>query len=167
VPLAPKPLPVIGADPLPPFLAQGMWRQYVPAGRSLVPVPLPEVTYGRAGMRWAALTGLQFPVPRGYFMGPADPPLDRTGSWNAPYRYTSSMINRIERDGERPVITAADKQKITADLIFWRAAVVVLVPNSPYADVVQDTLTDALGPPRLVGGVEIWDVRSLPVPPRE
>jgi hypothetical protein len=167
VPLVPKPLPVITAAPLPPFLAEGLWRQYVPDGRSLVPVPLPEVTYGREGMRWAALTGLEFPVPRGYFMGPASPPLDRTGSWNAPWRYTSSMVNRIQRDGVRPVITDADKRKITADLIFWRAAVVVLVPTSAHADVVQDTFTDALGPPELVGGVEIWDVRSLPVPPAE
>ena len=45
--------------------------------RTLVPVPLPEVTTGRAGMRWAALSGLDSAVPRGYFMGPANPPAER------------------------------------------------------------------------------------------
>ena len=85
----------------------------MPAGRSLVPVPLPEVTSGRTGMRWAALSGLEFPVPRGYFMGPADPPADRTGSWNAPPRYTSDLLARVGRDGLVPVITAADRQAST------------------------------------------------------
>ena len=49
VPVVPKPLPVIEAAPLPPFIADGMWRPYVAADRTLVPVPLPEVTTGRAG----------------------------------------------------------------------------------------------------------------------
>ena len=132
VPVAPKPLPIVVADPLPPFLAEGIWRSYVPAGRSLVPVPLPEVTTGRTGMRWAALSGLEFPVPRGYFMGPANPPADRTGSWNAPPRFTSDLLARVGRDGLVPVITAADRQAFDADLRFWRAGAVVLVPGEAH-----------------------------------
>jgi hypothetical protein len=167
LPLAPKPLPVVTADPLPAFLTQGIWRQYVTADRSLVPVPLPEVTTGRAAMRWAALSGLAFPVPRGYFMGPAGPPGDLTGSWNAPHRFTSDLLWRVREYGDVPEITAADRRKITADLIYWRAAVVVLVPDSRNGPALQATLTAALGPPRLVGGVQLWDVRNLPVPPPE
>ena len=165
VPLAPKPLPVVAAAPVPPFLTQGVWRQYVPADRTLVTVPLPEVTTGRVGMRWAALSGLEFTVPRGYFMGPDDPPADLTGSWWAPHRYTSSLLAGVAGNGVRPAVTPAVRRRIRADLIYWRAAVVVLVPGSKHGDVLLATLTDALGAPRLVGGVEIWDVRSLPVPP--
>jgi hypothetical protein len=165
VPLAPKPLPTVAADPLPAFLTQGTWREYVTEDRTLVPVPLPEVTTGRAGMRWAALSGLEFKVPRGYFMGPVDPPGDLTGSWNAPARFTYALLYRVREYGERPVITEADRAWIKADLIFWRAAVVVLVPNSRNGDALLATLTAALGQPQLVGGVEMWDVRSLPVPP--
>ena len=167
VPLAPKPLPVVAADPLPAFLTQGTWRQYVTGDRTLVPVPLPEVTTGRAGMRWLALSGLEFRTPRGYFMGPAGPPGDRTGSWNAPRRFTSDLLWRVREYGETPDLTAVDRSRITADLIFWRAAVVVLVPHSRNGDALLATLTSALGPPRPVGGVEIWDVRELPVPPAE
>jgi len=167
VPLFPKPLPVVEADPLPPFIAEGTWRQYVTDDRSLVTVPLPEVTTGRAGVRWSAQTLLDYRSPRGYFMGPVDPPLDRTGSWNAPRRFTSDLLWRVREYGERPQLTAGDKARITEDLIFWRAAVVVLVPGSRNEGPLLDTLTAALGPPQLVGGVRLWDVRFLPVPSNE
>jgi hypothetical protein len=167
VPVAPKPLPIVGGDPLPPFIAAGMWRSYVADDRSLVPVPLPEVTTGRTAMRWAALSGLEFTVPRGYFMGPADPPRDDTGSWNAPARYTSTLLRQVREYGQVPRLTAADRRAVEADLAYWRAAVVVLVPDSRNGAALQATVTDALGrEPQLVGGVQVWDVRYLPVPPR-
>jgi hypothetical protein len=167
VPLAPKPLPVAAADPLPAFLAQGAWREYVTEDRTLVPVPLPEVTTGRAGVRWSALTGLEFRTPRGYFMGPVNPPADRTGSWNAPRRFTTDLLWRVREYGVRPDLTPTDRERITADLVYWRAAVVVLVPNTRNGEALRATLTAALGPPRSVGGVDLWDVRYLPVPPEE
>jgi hypothetical protein len=168
VPVTPKPLPIVGADPLPPFIAQGMWRPYVTAGRSLVPVPLPDVTTGRTAMRWAALSGLEFPVPRGYFMGPVNPPTDRTGSWSAAQRYTSVLLWRVREYGQLPRLTVADRRQIEADLVYWRAAVVVLVPDSRNGAALQAVLTDALGrSPQLIGGAQVWDVGYLPVPPRE
>jgi hypothetical protein len=157
VPVAPKPLPVVAADPLPPFLANGTWRSYLPAGRSLVPVPLPEVTTGRAGMRWAALSGLEFPVPRGYFMGPADPPADRTGSWHAAPRFSSELLWRVGRYGRVPAITAADRAAFAADLRFWRAGVVVLVPHARNEAQLRATLGELFGrPPQRIGGVDLW-----------
>ena len=167
VPLIPKPLPVVAGDPLPPFIADGTWRGYVSEDRTLVPVPLPEVTTGRTAMRWAALSHLEFRVPRGYFMGPVNPPADRTGSWNAPRRYTSDLLWRVREYGWRPVLTAADRAAVRADLIYWRAAVVVLVPDSRNGPALRATLVDALGPPQEIGGVDLWDVRYLPVPPGE
>ena len=166
VAVAPKPLPIVVADPLPPFIADRMWREYVPADRSLVTVPLPEVTSGREGMRWVTLSLLDYRSPRGYFMGPANPPADNTGSWNAPPRRTSTLLNQMSLDGRPVPVTAADRRAATADLIFWRAAVVVLIPGSEHAALLERTTTDLLGePPRRVGGVLLWDVRDLPVPP--
>lgn len=167
VPMAPKPLPVFDADPMPSFIAQGTWRQYVTEGRTLVTVPLPEVTYGRDGVRWPALTNLEYSSPRGYFMGPLDPPDDITGSWNAPRRFSSDLLWRVQQYGERPRLSASDKARITDDLVFWRAAVVVLVPGTTNEGPLLDTLTAALGEPQQVGGVRLWDVRSLPVPSNE
>ena len=166
VPVLPKPLPVVAADPLPPFMAQQLWRAYVPEGRTLVTVPLPEVTTGRAGMRWFAFSGLDYAVPRGYFMGPANPPLDQTGSWNAAPRRTSELLRLVGAYGRRPVVTVADRMAATADLAYWRAAVVVLVPGTPHHDLLATTVTDLLGEqPRQVGGVQLWDVRDVVRPP--
>jgi hypothetical protein len=166
--VAPKPLPIVAAPPLPPFVADGIWRSYVPEGRSLVTVPLPEVTYGRAGMRWVTLSHLEFAVPRGYFMGPVNPPADDTGSWNAPRRHTSDLLMKISEHGLLPVVTPTDRRMALVDLRFWRAAVVVLVPDSKYGAQLQTTVTSLLGrQPQLVGGVLLWDVRDLAVPPRE
>ena len=75
---------------------------------------------------------------------------------------------RRVREYGRPVpVTDAERRAATADLVFWRAAVVVLVPGSRNGEALLAALTAALGPPRLVGGVELWDVRYLPVPPDE
>ncbi|MDT5031975.1 MAG: hypothetical protein QOC94_2146 [Actinoplanes sp.] len=168
VPLAPKPLPIVGGAPLPPFIAAGLWRSYVPAGRSLVPVPLPEVTTGRTAMRWVTLSHLDFRVPRGYFMGPADPPGNDTGSWRAAPRYTSELLGRVGKHGQIPYLSEADRAQVLADLVYWRAAVVVLVPDSRNGAALQAVLTHALGrSPQLIGGAQVWDERSLPVPPRE
>jgi hypothetical protein len=159
VPVLPKPLPVVAADPLPPFISDGLWRAYVPADRTLVTVPLPEVTTGRAGMRWAALTELAYRSPRGYFMGPVNPPADDTGSWRGPLRFTSDLLTRVRETGVRPPIAGTDRAEFRADLAFWRAAVVVLVPDSRNGDALRATLAELFGaPPRLVGGVELWVV---------
>ena len=167
VPVLPKPLPVVVAEPLPPFIAQQMWRAYVSDDRTLVTVPLPEVTTGRTGMRWFALSGLDYTIPRGYFMGPANPPLNRTGSWNATPRPTADLLRLAGAYGRRPVVTDADRRAAVADLTYWRAAVVVLVPGTPHDDVLESMLTDLLRKsPQPVGGVRLWDVRDV-VPPSE
>ncbi|MEV4637140.1 hypothetical protein AB0J80_07285 [Actinoplanes sp. NPDC049548] len=157
VPVLPKPLPVIGAPVTPPFIAQRMWEQYVPEGRTLVTVPVPEVTTGRTGMRWFALSGLDYRIPRGYFMVPANPPANRTGSWNAAPRPTSDLLRWAGAYGRMPVVTDADRRAAIDDLTYWRAAVVVLVPDTPHRDLLQNLLTDLLGAaPQQVGGVQLW-----------
>ncbi|BCY06718.1 glycosyl transferase [Actinoplanes sp. L3-i22] len=159
VPLIPKPLPVVQGDPVPAFISAGMWKRYVPEGRTLVSVPLPEVTYGRTGQRWATLENLDYATPGGYFMGPVNPPSDDTGSWRAPATFTNDLLVRVQLTGMRPYLTAGDRERITADLTRWRAAVVVLVPQAKNAAALRATLVDVLGRPEQVGGAEIWVVR--------
>ncbi|MGA5300599.1 hypothetical protein ACPCHT_11755 [Nucisporomicrobium flavum] len=162
VPVLPKPLPTVEASPLPPFIAQRMWEPYVPDDRTLVTVPMPEVTTGRTGMRWFALSGQGYKTPRGYFMGPADPPGNRTGSWNAAPRPTSDLLRIAGAYGRMPVLTDADRRAATADLTYWRAAVVVLTPDAPNHDLLETIVTGLLGrAPQQLGGVAMWDVRDI------
>ncbi len=160
VPLIPKPLPVVQGDPMPEFITAGTWRQYVPEGKTLVTVPLPDVTSGRTGQRWATLNNLDYPTPRGYFMGPANPPWDDTGSWRAPHRYTSQLLWSVREYGYVPQLSEADKAAIAQDLAYWRAGVVVLVPESRNEAALRSVLVEALGEPQTVGGVEIWPIPS-------
>jgi hypothetical protein len=161
IPVAPKPLPIVEAVPPPAFITAGMWRPYAAGDRTVVPVPLPEVTTGRDGMRWAALADWAFAMPRGYFMGPVDPPSDRTGSWAAPRRPTSTLLQYVTQTGRRPVLTAADRRAAVADLVFWRAGVLVLGQHE-HADALRATVSDLLGrEPQAIGGAQVWDVRDL------
>ncbi|WP_230415816.1 hypothetical protein [Micromonospora tarapacensis] len=73
LPLAPTPIRTVPAWPVPAFVADGTWRAFVPAGRTLVPVP-PVTNAGRSpAMLWSARTGLAFTAPGGFFIGPGPP----------------------------------------------------------------------------------------------
>ena len=121
----------------------------------------------KAQETWFALSGLDYTVPRGYFMGPANPPLNITGSWNAAPRPTSELLRRAGAYGRMPVVSVADRMAAVADLNYWRASVVVLVPGTPHHDLLRSIITDLLGKaPQPVGGVQLWDVRDV-VPPSE
>jgi hypothetical protein len=161
IPVFPKPLPIVVADPLPAFIADGMWRGYVTPGHTLVSVPLPEVTTGRTGMRWATLSHLAYPTPRGYFMGPRQPPEDLTGSWNAPRRTMQTVFSRISQRGKAVTVTDETRAVFRTDLQFWGASVVVLVPHAPGETALRATLVALFqSQPEHVGGVELWRVPS-------
>ncbi|GAB7037399.1 glycosyl transferase [Catenuloplanes niger JCM 9533] len=164
LPVAPKPLITAPATPMPELITSGQWREFVPDGRSLVPVPLPEVTVGREGMRMAAFAALDAPVPRGYFMGPTNGEIDPTGTWNAPARRTSDILFEIVRSGRAPVVTPADRAAARDDLKYWRAGALVLGERHAQAEILKRTVSDLLGrEPRLVGGAWVWEVSDLPV----
>jgi hypothetical protein len=183
VPMLPTPVPTIGRAPVPAFIASGQWRQYVPAGRTLVPVPLPGYRAPDA-LLWQASAGLGFAIPRGYFLGPTGPG-NKQARFGAPQRPTAVKLYAVSvlpgeprpyADGDTPIasvdfparptdvatlVTAADRQAALADLRFWRAAVVVLPPGYN-EELLWRTVTNLLGfQPVWVGGLWLWDVREL------
>jgi hypothetical protein len=160
VPLFPRPLPTQQAPPVPPFFAAQMWRGYALGGRTVVTVPLPQRKTGREAVRLAALSNLAFPIPRGYFMGPKNPPFSEAGSWSAPPRYTSTLLHRVAATGLAPSLTVTERRRILDDLSYWRAGIVVLLPDAPHRRALQRVLTESLGTPSSIGGVEVWDTRA-------
>jgi hypothetical protein len=157
LPLVPRPLPAQHVDPPPHFITAGGWRGYVPAGRTLVPVPIPSNVHGLPTLRWSALTGQEFPVPGGYFIGPN---ADGEGVFGAPNRPTSTLIYATMDAGRVAPVTGENRRQAVEDLRFWRASVVVLGAG-PREAVLRELMTALLGPPRRVDDVWLWDVRPL------
>ncbi|MFF0465988.1 hypothetical protein ACFYPX_00905 [Micromonospora zamorensis] len=157
LPLFPRPLPAQQIDPPPHFISAGGWRPYVPAGRTLVPVPIPSNVHGLPTLRWSALTGQEFPVPGGYFIGPNEL---GEGVFGAPNRPTSTLIYSTMDAGAVPVLTDENRRQAVEDLRFWRASVVVLGAH-PREAVLRELVTGLIGPPQRVDDVWVWDVRAL------
>ncbi|MFI2713134.1 hypothetical protein ACH495_23725 [Micromonospora sp. NPDC018662] len=156
LPLFPRPLPAQRMDPPPHFITDGGWRPYVPAGRTLVPVPIPSNVHGLPTLRWSALTGQEFPIPGGYFIGPNEL---GEGVFGAPNRPTSTLIYATMDKNELPAITPENRRQAVEDLRFWRASVVVLGAG-PREAVLRDLMTALLGPAQRVDDVWLWDVRD-------
>lgn len=157
LPLIPRPLPAQRVDPPPHFITAGGWRPYVPAGRTLVPVPIPSNVHGLPTLRWSALTGHEFPVPGGYFIGPG--PHDE-GIFGAPNRPTSSLIYSTMDSGRVPPLTGENRRQAVEDLRYWRASVVVLGAH-PREAALRELMAGLLGPAQRVDDVWLWDVRPL------
>ncbi|WBB70940.1 hypothetical protein [Micromonospora sp. WMMD812] len=155
LPLFPRPLPAQPIDPPPRFITDGGWRPYVPAGRTLVPVPIPSNVHGLPTLRWSALTGQKFPIPGGYFIGPNE---TGEGVFGAPNRPTSTLIYSTMDSGTVPVLTDENRRQAIEDLRWWRASVVVLGAH-PREAVLRELMTGLLGPPQRVDDVWLWDVR--------
>ncbi|MGS2614503.1 hypothetical protein ACVCAH_08240 [Micromonospora sp. LZ34] len=157
LPLFPRPLPAQPIDPPPHFITAGGWRPYVPAGRTLVPVPIPSNVHGLPTLRWSALTQHAFPVPGGYFIGPNEL---GEGVFGAPNRPTSTLIYSTMDNGAVPALSEENRRQAIEDLRFWKASVVVLGAH-PREAVLRELMTALLGPPQRVDDVWLWDVRAL------
>ncbi|SFB64811.1 hypothetical protein SAMN05216266_1486 [Amycolatopsis marina] len=158
LPAAPTELRTHQRPEIPRFFASGIWQSYVDPGGSVVFAPLPD-TGDAEPLHWQVSTELRFPIAEGYFVAPHGP--DRSGNYGAQRRPTSWLLERITRTGVAPHIGLADRLRAQADLRFWRADVVVLVPRR-HQDELRLTVERLVGSPgRVVGGVWVWDVRAL------
>ena len=163
VPLFPTPLPTRQMSQIPAFITDGSWKQYVDQDHTLVALPLPNSFYPQP-MRWAAYTGNDMKLARGYAIFPTSNPLepeDRTGRFEGPWRPTSGLFASIKQGFPAPVINDLRREVTLADLRFWKAGVIVVVPQSRDIQMIQ-TMQEILNrEPMLVGGVWLWDVRAL------
>jgi hypothetical protein len=157
VPIIPRPLPAMHVDPPPRFITSGAWRPYVPEGRTLVPVPVPSNVHGLSTLRWSALTGHEFPVPGGYFIGPDEAGY---GVFGTPPRPTTRLMYEVIDTGKVPEITDDHRRQAVEDLRYWQASVVVLGAH-PRGDELHELMSALLGPGEQVDDVWLWDVREL------
>ncbi len=156
LPIAPTPLTARDRGPVPAFFSSGLWRTYVPAGRTVVAAPLASASTPDP-MWWSAVTLLGAAAPRGYFLGPAGPH-DRQASLSPAPRPTSLLLQEVWRTRTAAPVDARDRTAASADLAFWRAAVVVVAPGVA-EEALWQTVTRLLGrQPIFTGGLWLWTV---------
>jgi hypothetical protein len=138
LPIAPTPVKASDA-PIPRFVTDGAWRTYIPAGQSLVTLPL-AAWGGPNEPRWAAAAG-----PELTFLG---------GD-------LGDALNRVARTHKERTVGAADQAVAWRNLRHGRAAAVVLVPGTN-EEILRKTTSSLLGfEPQWVDGVWLWDLRTV------
>ncbi|MEU1688713.1 hypothetical protein [Micromonospora sp. NPDC005707] len=154
VPVAPTPLPSQPRVPAPDFVTSGAWRDHVTPGRTLVPVPVDNMT----SLYWSSAALVGFAVPQGYFLGPVSR-TDRTGRWGVEPRPTAVLLTAVGQGRHAPVVAPADRDRALADVRHWRADALVLPAAHPRAAQLRAVLDALYGPGRQVDDVWLWDVR--------
>ncbi|MEV8530748.1 dolichyl-phosphate beta-glucosyltransferase [Streptomyces sp. NPDC051211] len=155
IPVLPVPLEVRDREPVPVFIAEGLWKPYVKEGEALVPVPLPDPGAADA-LHWQVEADFGFRLAGGYFNGPWGP--ERIGIYGAAPRHLSNLLRDIRYGAEPPVITPEWQAQARADLEYWKAGAVVL-PVQDRALELRGTLTALLGkPPVKEADVWVWRV---------
>ncbi|WP_305790009.1 hypothetical protein [Symbioplanes lichenis] len=153
VPLIPRPLPAV-EDPLPPtFITSGAFGPYVPAGKSLIPLPLPNRYAGRETLGWTAWGEQDFVVPEGYFLGPGD---DGHGQHGADASTLTWMVEQTLK-GKPPQVTGRRKIEVAAAIQRYRGALLVL-RDEPVNAPVKTLVDELVGPSEQVMDVWIWRV---------
>jgi hypothetical protein len=154
--VTPAPLATIPLPPAPRFVTDGTWRRYVPPGRTLVTVPPPSLA-SFDGMRWASATRGDIPIPGGYFLGPSAD--GRRTLFGPPNVWTTTVLTTVASTGTVWDAWPGDADQFRRDLRYWRASVLVLVPDRPNAAALRATVEQFLGPPQPVDDVLVWDLR--------
>jgi hypothetical protein len=159
LPIAPTPVPVQRAVPVPAFFTSGQWRQYVHGDQSVLSGdPGPWGGWFTA-MDWDDATGQEYRMVGGYFLGPDQ---QGNGAYGAPSRPTIDLLRAVMYYRGNRRITAGQRAAFRADLRYWHTAIVVLSPDAPDHDELRYALNQLTGQSaRQVPGALLWDVGAL------
>jgi len=155
IPLIPKPLPAQNDERPPVFITSGEWREYVPDGRTLIPVPLPNKFAGVETLSWSAWAEHEFPVPEGYFLGPNKDGFGVGGT--AEVSMLTKLINLSRRKNYVPKVTPELQLKVQNEIRQWDGSVVVLRARPENANF-KTLLDQLIGPSEQNLDVWLWKV---------
>ncbi len=167
LPLVPRPLPPATVVPLPAGWAAAFRALRLPAGATVLVVPVPEV-HLTAAMRWVADSGQRISLVGGYFIGPAwnglayidgnGPAATATylnGLWAAGLNPGSPLASQAQAAGLQAPAASLPGAQASADLNAWKPAAIVAVAAKGSA--LAGYLDGLLGRPVFAtGGVLAW-----------
>lgn len=154
LPILPVPVPAKYHPGTPAFISSGAWHEWIPAGRTLVAVPVPSEEFPQA-MEWQR-SSRDFALAGGYFLGPDESGRARFGAVPRP---TAALIRGVYRSGKVPEITPEMRAAFRSDVAYWRAAAIVLPDSQQYrGEELGQLLTKLAGPAWHVSDVRLWSV---------
>ncbi|GAA2627310.1 DUF2079 domain-containing protein [Paractinoplanes durhamensis] len=169
IPIIPLPLLYTTRAPEPAFIADGLWKKYVPEGGTMSALPF-AINVAADGQRWQAYTmargGRQFDIPDGYFLGPGPGGAEGNGRIGAQPRKTDWLFLRAALYGHITEVNNNDRASARTDFKYWGIDAVFLAPTITgpegmlYRAALEIVATDLLGPPDKVGGVLVWRIRQ-------
>lgn len=156
LPLVPKPLPMKERAPaIPAFITAERYRDFVGDGRTLVYV----APISQTNLAWAAAAGADYAIVQGYFLFPTSP-TDSRARWETDGRPTQVLMDQVMKGAVRAV-DDEDRAAAKVDVRHWKADAVVIGEHEPTVGPLKEAVTKLFGPPQLVGGAYVWDVRPL------
>ncbi len=159
LPVVPTPLVVDPRPAVPAFFTDGLWRDHVDDGGSVLAAPPPNVADARA-LEWQAAARWGFPVVAGYFVGPDGTPA-RGGQYGAsPTGLTTWLAEVALADVPLPP-GPSERAGFVEDLRAGRVDAIVLPVDRPGAAALRSSLAGVFGAPQRLGGVYLWDVREV------
>jgi hypothetical protein len=149
------PLPTVALPPVPSFFTSGAVRA-IPAGSVVLPFPM-STAPNALSMYWQLRSNFRFRMiggeaiirtPRGHTTG--KPAATR------PTAVTQYLENLSGGNTRRPAMNALLVTRAREFLFLNDVGSVVLDPSAPNAALADALFRAAMGPPRNVGGVELW-----------
>ncbi|MBT8227679.1 MAG: hypothetical protein HKP61_13590 [Dactylosporangium sp.] len=157
VPIAPTPIDVAPNVPTPGFFTSGVWREHLPVGANVLPVPLGWEENVDV-MRWQLAADLDFVTPGGYYLAPPPTGSDQRANFGPAYLPTLSQLLLASPDS----VDAADisPQDAQQDLRTWWVDALVMPDSIEHAERVRTEVNRLIGPGRHIEDVWLWDVRT-------
>ena len=138
----------------PAFITEGVWRDWVSPGESIVAVPVTSEEFPTA-MEWQRNAG-DFTLAGGYFLGPGGE--GGRARFGATPRPTASLIRDVYRTGVVPVVTAQMQQDLREDAAFWNAGALVLPDKTLRGTELRHLIDQLAGPGWHVRDVTVWQL---------
>jgi len=165
LPLVPRPLPAAQASPVPAGWTAAFTALRLPAGASVLVVPMPLLTF-TAPLRWQADTGMPASMYGGYYMGPtwSGPPATDGNGLSSEANYLNQLWALSAGVNVTTVATLPvnglypDDLMMRTQITAWKPAAVVAVTSLHSA--FGRYLTGLLGRPTVTAGAVLgWRFR--------
>lgn len=155
IPLAPRPIAAVAAEPAPTFITQGDYLNCISGGRSILSVPADDWS----PLLWTASLTNDVPLAQAPFVYPDGSPA-KNAVFGSSGRSLGTLLGQVESSGSFTPVTSQMSASATSDLQYWNAGCVVLIHTATNYNALRQELNALFGQPTFYSNVDVWSVRK-------